>query len=479
MWFMVGIGHGSHAKTRPSRPETPARGISGVLISWRRIPRWGDSEPRCARLPSARSPRARSGPLMAHASWIGTRRRLRSPGRRPRSAAVGMVRAVVQPPPDLLVDAVLAAAALAVSLLLLGHGGFVAHGSRSGLDLAGGLLAAAASLPLLAWRRAPLAVFLVSAGVSIIAAARGFAPDFPPGPLLALYLLVFSRDEVRPWTPRTAATVGALSAGFLAATAAARGLAAVNLAHGLPWVVAWFAGERSRLRRAHIADLEQRTARVEHHAEQNRLLAVAEERARIARDLHDSAGHAINVIAVRAGTARLRYQHNPQRAHLTLAAIEDLARQTLAELDQLVGTLRTHPADDAPVEAPPGLASLDTLLAQHRAAGHAVSQTRRGNPRPVGAALDQAAYRILQEALTNAARHGAGSAHVELAFGEAALELTVTNPARGTPGAGPSGGHGLIGMRERATLLGGTLHTSCHNGQFRLHARLPYPAPPP
>ena len=126
------------------------------------------------------------------------------------------------------------------------------------------------------------------------------------------------------------------------------------------------------------------------------------------------------------------------------------------------------------MEAPPGLASLDTLIAHPQAAGLEVTSRPTGEPRRLGGAVDQAAYRILQEALTNAARHGAGSARIELAFGEAAVELTVTNPVPARSVPRPGGGHGLIGMRERATLLGGSLDVERANGSFRVRARLPY-----
>jgi signal transduction histidine kinase len=243
---------------------------------------------------------------------------------------------------------------------------------------------------------------------------------------------------------------------------------------GLAWAVAWFAGERTRLRREHIAELGERALRAEREVERERLLAVAEERARIARDLHDSAGHAINVIAVRAGGARLRHHEDPDRSLLALQEIEQVARQTVEEIDQLVGTLREGGSGDRAVEAPPGLASLDTLIGHHAASGLEVTFETAGAPRPLGGAADRAAYRILQEALTNAARHGTGSARVELAFDDAEVELTVTNPvpADGPPSSG--GGHGLIGMRERATLLGGSLHSERSNGVFRISARIPF-----
>jgi signal transduction histidine kinase len=129
------------------------------------------------------------------------------------------------------------------------------------------------------------------------------------------------------------------------------------------------------------------------------------------------------------------------------------------------------------VEAPAGLASLDTLVARHAAAGLDVSVASEGEPRRLDSAVDQAAYRILQEALTNAARHGAGAARVELAFGEATLELRISNPAAGENVPRANGGHGLIGMRERATLLGGSLAIERANGSFRVRARLPYGVP--
>jgi signal transduction histidine kinase len=316
----------------------------------------------------------------------------------------------------------------------------------------------------------------VTAAASVLLTGLGYRIDLLLGPTAALYLLAASRKPQTPWTQRTTAIVVGLLVAYLGAAAAAQGTFPTSeLLHtGLAWAVAWSAGERTRLRREHLAELKERALRAEREAERERLLAVAEERARIARDLHDSAGHAISVIAVRAGAARLRHRQDPDRSLAALEAIEGLARQTAGELDQLVGSLREGGSAGGAVEAPPGLASLDTLIAHHRAAGLQVALDTSGAPRPLAGAADQAAYRILQEALTNAARHGAGSARVDVAFGEAAVELSVTNPmpARGSPRSG--GGHGLIGMRERATLLGGDLDAEPANGAFCLRARIPY-----
>jgi signal transduction histidine kinase len=390
-----------------------------------------------------------------------------------------------RPGSGVLQDAALVAVLIAGSMVLLSHGGIDAlPGSDAGasasdstdLGLVGVMLVACATVPLLAWRRFPLGVFAVTAAASVLLAGLGYPIDLPAGPTAALFLLAASRERETPWTGRATGTVLGFLVAFLAATAAAQGtFPAVALFHtGLAWAVAWFAGERMHLRREQIAELAERARRGEREAERERLLAAAEERARIARDLHDSAGHAISVIAVRAGAARLRHHQDPGRSLLALEAVEELARQTVDEIDQIVATLREGGSANGSIEAPAGLASLDTLLAHHQAAGLEVRLHAAGTPRPLSGPVDQATYRILQEALTNAARHGVGSARVELAFAEAAVELTVTNPIRVDGPHRSGGGHGLTGMRERATLLGGGLSTERVNGAFRVRASIPY-----
>jgi signal transduction histidine kinase len=384
--------------------------------------------------------------------------------------------------PETLLDITIAAAALAGTLALLAHGGIRpgtgGDDSRS-LDVIGVVLAAGSTVPLVAWRRSPLGVFAATAVTSVLLVGLGYPLDLALGPAVALFLLAASRPQQSPWTVRTTITVAGLLLGYLAAAAAAQGtFPSGELLHsGLAWAVAWFAGERTRLRRAHITELKDRARRTERDAERERLLAAAEERARIARDLHDSAGHAISVIAVRAGAARLRHRQDPDRSLDALVEIENLARQTANEIDQIVGSLRREDPANGTLKAPAGLASLDTLIARHRAAGLQVTFDTSGTPQALGGAADQAAYRILQEALTNAARHGGGSAHIQLAHGDTVVELSVINPvaARGAPRS--RGGHGLVGMRERATLLGGDLDATRANGTFRVHARIPYRGP--
>jgi len=173
---------------------------------------------------------------------------------------------------------------------------------------------------------------------------------------------------------------------------------------------------------------------------------------------------------VQAGAARLLHQRDPGRSQAAIATIEHVARATIGEIDRLVHALR----DDTPGQPEPAdPAAIDELLDQHRTAGLAIATDLRGSRHPLPRSVAWATYRILQEALTNAARHGRGSADVVVWFQPDAVEITVTNPAA-TNGQAPGGGHGIVGMRERASLLGGTLDTQAFGGTFRLRARLPH-----
>ncbi|HSK95498.1 MAG TPA: histidine kinase [Euzebyales bacterium] len=392
------------------------------------------------------------------------------------STAIASTRLAPRPAPGALVDVAVAGVALVATVMLLRHGGLAP--SRPGsvaLDPAGVALAVGSTVPLVAWRRSPLGVFSVTAAVGVLAVGLGHPLDLLLGPTVALYHLTSNRGRGMAWTPRTTAVVAGLLAAYLAAAAAAQqAVPGSELLHtGLACAVAWFAGERTRLRRGQIAELEERAHRAEREVERERLLAAAEERTRIARDLHDSAGHAISVIAVRAGAARLRHHADPARSLAALEAIEQVARQTADDIDRMVGALRDGAQAQGAARTPVGLAGLDTLIARHRRAGLVITVGGTGVPRPLPAAVDQAAYRILQEALTNAARHGTGSAVIELAVDDAAVELRVTNPAPVPRPPRSGGGHGLVGMRERATRLGGRFEAEHANGAFRVLARIP------
>jgi signal transduction histidine kinase len=379
---------------------------------------------------------------------------------------------------DALLDVGIAVVVFVLSLVLLAAGGGDSGTDTRGLDLLGIVLAAFASVPLVARRRAPLAVFIVTATASAGLNLAGYPPGPPLGPTVALYFLALSPEKTRAPKWVAGVVIGSLLLIHAGAVGVAEdGFPTVPLLFGaLVWGGAWVIGDRVRMRRERIAALEERALRAEREAERERRLAAAEERTRIARDLHDSAGHAINVILVHAGAARLLGTRDPQRSQAALETIEEVARDTLREIDQLVRALRDEelPAQDGgSVEPPLGLAALETLAARHRAAGLAVGIQTRGAERTLAPGVNQAAYRILQESLTNAARHGAGGAEIDINFDASALELAVSNPTHPDEALGEAG-HGIVGMRERAALLGGSLDAGAKNGVFLVRARLPY-----
>jgi signal transduction histidine kinase len=371
----------------------------------------------------------------------------------------------------LVVDVGIALAAFAATLALLGHG------SSRDLDALGVFLAACATWPLVLRRRSPLGVLVVTTLASATLNGLDYALGPPFGPTIALFF-VAAQEQARAHVRTTAAVVVGLLAIHLGATGIAQGGFPLTplLFAIVVWGGAWVAGDQVRQRRERLRQLEERAVSAERERERERRLAAAEERTRIARDLHDSAGHAINVILVQAGAARLLPERDPTAARAALETIEDVARETIGEIDQLVRALRedgTSDGGNGTIEPPLGLEALETIIARHRAAGVDVTLDVRGGSRPLTPALDQAAYRVLQEALTNAARHGLGQAVVEVAFEPQELEITVTNGVR--PGV-PADlrGHGIAGMRERAALVGGTLAVERTDRDFHVRARLPY-----
>jgi signal transduction histidine kinase len=424
----------------------------GVLISSTKIPRAEDSPPPDRYY--------RQGAMVQAAL--------------PHSAATTR-RSATAATSSVLIDVTIALGAFVVSLALSSrHVSALRPGPHS-LDWISGVLLAASTLPLVVWRRSPRGAFVATMTGSVLLSGLGYSVGLLVGPTVALYLWTASRDRRYAWTRGdTALVLGLLVANLAAAALGDHGFPSIELLHSsLGFAVAWFAGERSRLRREHLADLEARAMRADREVERERQLALAEERARIARDLHDSVGHAINVIVVRAGAARLRGEDDPARSVTALAAIEDIARQTAGDIDQIVGSLR-EPTEPSTPTLPPSLTSLATLIEHHTDSGLEVTLTTSGPLQGCDPPVDVAAYRILQEALTNAARHGAGCAEVAMVFGDDALEITVTNPIDGAEDPPTNAGHGLIGMRERATILAGTLDVQRTNSTFVLHARLPH-----
>jgi signal transduction histidine kinase len=210
-------------------------------------------------------------------------------------------------------------------------------------------------------------------------------------------------------------------------------------------------------------------------------LAAAEARAadlavrnRLARELHDSVGHALSAVTLQAGAARRVLDSDPEFVREALAAIEDTTRRTVGELDAVLGVLR---AGDAPGEAPaPTLADdLDGLLRRTRAGGADITAEIAADPAAVPPLLSREAYRIVQEGLSNALRHAGGEVPVRLrlAVADGGLEISVENPVAGVAPCRPGGGHGLRGIADRARLLGGTAQAGAVEGTWRLRVRLP------
>jgi signal transduction histidine kinase len=249
-----------------------------------------------------------------------------------------------------------------------------------------------------------------------------------------------------------------------------------------PSVLAWVLGDSMRYRRAYYASLEERAARLEWERDAQAQIAAAAERARIARELHDVVAHNVSVMVVQADGASYALRRDPARAAEALAAISSTGRQALAEMRRLLGVLRRDEDVTGPERAPlPGIGQLDELLEQSRAAGLPVTFSVAGVPQqlPDGAAL--AAYRIVQESLTNTRKHGGprASAHVALRYLEDALVLQVTDDGQGAAMASDGAGHGLAGMRERVAVYGGSVDARPRpGGGFQVTARLPLSAAP-
>ncbi|MGW3658985.1 sensor histidine kinase [Streptomyces sp. NPDC005151] len=327
-------------------------------------------------------------------------------------------------------------------------------------------------------RRNPMAVLAATGGLSIVE----FVLVDPPAPVvmsavIALYTVAASTDRPTTWR------VGLLTMAVLTASAMVFGAS--------PWysqenlgVFAWTgmagaAGDAVRSRRAFVDAIRERAERAERTREEEARRRVAEERLRIARDLHDVVAHHIALVNVQAGVAAHVMDKRPDQAKEALAHVREASRCALNELRATVGLLRQSGDPEAPTEPAPGLAVLDELVETVRRAGLPVEVCVDRRP-PLPAAVDLAAYRVIQEALTNVRKHAGSGAKAEVSVVRvgATAEVTVLDNGMGSPegaGAGADGGgHGLLGMRERVTALGGTLTAGPrYGGGFRVHAILP------
>jgi signal transduction histidine kinase len=329
-------------------------------------------------------------------------------------------------------------------------------------------------------RSAPLVVLAMTLAAAVAIVALGADTGDPiEASSLSVVIAVYTvgavcerRVSLTALVP-TAAIVASLSA----ATADVEGretsaLSGAIIATALT-VGIWALGAYAQTRRRYLRELEERAAQAEREREQLARIAVHEERASIARELHDIVAHSVSVMLVGVRGARDVLRSTPEVAEETLARVEQSGEQSLAELRRILALLRDteHRADSRPQ---PSLADLDELVASYRAAGLPVRLEVAGEPMPLPSGVELSVYRIVQEALTNALKHSdPTNVTVTLAFRDARLELEVVDDSTTTLGAATTG-QGLVGMRERVTVLGGELETGPREGGgFRVAARLP------
>lgn len=338
---------------------------------------------------------------------------------------------------------------------------------REPLDVMGVALLTAGPVALLWRRRRPVAVLAFTFAVTL----AYWSLDYPRGPAMAALIVAFASALVQGHGAAAWLSLAAGWAGFLwlpgmvsdthsPALAKAVGTGAWLLVLGA--AVQLVAFRKERLREA------ERARRQEEFARAN------QERLRIARELHDVLAHNVSLINVQAGTALHLIDQQPERARPALEAIKEASSETLREVRSVLEILR-RPDEQPPRSPTAGVAGLDELISRTSAAGIPVESEVRGDPHPLPASVDLAVYRIVQEALTNVARHARpAAAIVRLTFGDEEVTLEVEDDGRGSPnGARP--GNGMAGMRERVAALGGDFSAGPRTAQagFRVAARLP------
>jgi signal transduction histidine kinase len=382
------------------------------------------------------------------------------------------------------VDIVVAAEVLLAFVVFAGTNSVLLSANpRAGTPVADGemliLASLGASLPLLLrdlWPLAAWRVALPSMVVTVLVTERVYsydgAPDnpYPVGAVVAYLLVLYSVGVRCPRQVSTGVWMISVLGMLILHPSPSLFLGALMSAAALLY------GYNVRVRR----QAQRRVVEQERRTEDERAARdVLEERSRIARELHDVVAHHMSVIAIQAEAAPIKAPADPEVLRAELAEIRATALEALTELRRILGVLRE--GDRAPATAPqPGLGDLDELLATSRAAGLAVTVTTSGRPAPAPSGVGLAAYRILQESLSNALRHAPGAAvRVHLDHRDGAIHLRVENdpPVRPAAVPRPRGGHGLTGMRERVGTVGGTLTTGpTPSGGFAVSAALPLDA---
>ncbi|MEO5679220.1 MAG: sensor histidine kinase [Acidimicrobiales bacterium] len=336
-------------------------------------------------------------------------------------------------------------------------------------------LALGSSVPLV-WRRSHATEVMALVGVAAVSLEVLRYPNAGAAcVLVALYTVAAMSDR-----RRSLQALGATAAAILIVLGVNwHNLTVIDVvANYVVFATAWILGDNVRTRRKYVAELEDKAVRLEAEREAQARRATADERTRIARELHDVVAHSVSVMTVQAGAARRvldRAAADPA-VREAMATIETTGREALAELRRVVGVLRED-GESAGLGPQPGVADLPALVARAQDAGLSVDLSIEGEPRPLPSGVDLSAYRIVQEALTNAFKHaGPARARVRVCYGTDAVEVQVVDDGRGAAAdpPPPGGGNGLVGMRERVTLFGGELKAGPRGGGgYEVKARLP------
>ncbi|MFE9606060.1 histidine kinase [Streptomyces hokutonensis] len=356
------------------------------------------------------------------------------------------------------------------------------HGTATGALAVSAVMCVAIALRR-RWPEKMLVLVLATGLAQLVLDIEPVAADF------AMLVIVYTVAAVGArWASRFALATG-LGAATLSQIrwpqehTSSAGLVAIAVFQTVPFALAWVLGDSMRTRRAYFAQLEERAARLEKEREAQAKVAVAAERARIARELHDVVAHNVSVMVVQADGAAYVLDSAPDQAKKALETISSTGRQALAEMRRLLGVLRTGEHKEAGEYVPqPDVEQIDDLVQQCRTSGLPVDFKVEGTPRPLPSGVELTAYRIVQEALTNTRKHGGPNtgASVRLVYFDDGLGLLVEDDGKGAPhelyeeGGVDGQGHGLIGMRERVGMVGGTLDAGPRpGGGFRISALLP------
>jgi signal transduction histidine kinase len=365
-----------------------------------------------------------------------------------------------------------------VALLLTGVSLLGATEVAGNLNAVSATLIALQTLPIAFRRHSPMRTLYVTGGAITLYSILGYvetAGHF--GVLIAFFTVAANESRWRAFVAAALTTIGIFASfiafsGFATTPDFGGDLLTTYLAFGL----AWFIGDNLRVRRAYAREMEEKEAQRDAEREDRTSMAIVEERARIARELHDVVAHYVSVMVVQAAGARRVAEKDPVAARGALEAIESAGRTALAEMRRMLEVLR---ADDPGMGPQPGLGELDRLIGQVREVGLPVDLRIVGKTCCLPAGMDLAAYRIVQEALTNTVKHGGkANAIVTVRYRLDAIEIEVLDDGRGAAApllaSGLPGGHGLIGMKERVGLFGGQLSAGpVLTGGYRVYARMP------